>query len=292
MEKENVNKFDLELGPSVILEQVGGGSHLKVQIIPTVEIRCETQTEEEIHEQVQAELKAKQIAMTKFPAWVVLSYVRKIRDLDCFESVREMMITGVPLIEIARQVQMMGELPGIKVDTLRMYLEHYKATIPTWMMAARQQPKQYLELKQKADEGIDCLKEMQRLYNWIKERIEIGMNQERKFALLTSGMDRNFIVASQILQQIDEMKSKLGISDDQARVGLPKHMSDQVEWSRIYSRESVQVVMNSPEKRSRVVQAAERLLDMYATKLSSEQIDKIKAAREVQEVPPDIQVEP
>jgi hypothetical protein len=253
------------------------------QILISVGIKTESRTEDELREEeldkVEAEANARHVAMTKFPSWVKLSYVRKVRDMVAFETIREMILSGMPMVEVGRQVHMLGEMPNIKLATVVTYLDHYRATIPTWMMAARQQPKQYLELKQKAEEGIDCLKEMSRLYNWIKERLEIGMAQERRFGILTSGMDRNFVVAAQLLQQIDEMKSKLGISDDQARVALPKHMSDQVEWNRIYSRESVQRVMTNPEQRSRVVQAAERLLDLWANKLTSEQLDKLKKSR-------------
>lgn len=286
MENEEKNIFDLKMEPSVIISKMEISTNFQIELSPTLEIQCETKTEEEIADEILGKAQAQHMAMTKFPSWVQLSYVRKIRDLGCFESIREMILSGVPLVEVARQIQSLGEMNTIKLDTLRMYLEHYKATIPTWMMAARQQPKQYLELKQKADEGVDCLKEMTRLYGWMKERLEIGMAQERRFGLLTNGMDRNFVVASQLLQLIDEVKGKLGLSDDQARVALPKHLADQVEWNRIYSRESVQQVMSSPEKRSRVVQAAERLLDLWATKLSADQIDKMKQAKEPEVLPP------
>lgn len=289
MENQNLNTELLPDAGTPCDDQV---LDYRVSLDIGVILRCQARTEDEIEKEaddaqahMDAKIKAKQLALTQFPKWVELSYVRKIKELDCFESVREMLMSGVTVIEVARHIHSLNEMNQVKLETLKLYLDHYKATIPAWMLAARQQPKQYLELKKKADEGIDCLKEMQTLYVMMKDRLEMGVKQERNFGILTSGMDRNFVVAINIIKEIDELKSRLGISDDQARVALPKHMSDQVEWNRVYSRESVQEVMNSPEKRSRVVQAAERLLDLYANKLSAQQIDQLKKVKDAEVLP-------
>lgn len=254
------------------------GMSVNIGVTLSVEIVDEQdRVDQEIGEQAEQVLE-QSLAVTKFPSWVRMSYVNRIRNLNCFETVREMILSGTPIIEVAKQIHSLGEAKSLTLESLRLYLDHFKATLPAWIMAMRQQPKQFLEIKRKADSTVDVLQELNRLYLWTKERLEIGMSQERRFQLLTNGMDKNFAIASRLLDQISEVKERLGVTEDQTNAAMPKKLTDQVDWNRIYARESVQKVMSNPEQRSRVVQVAERLFDMYSSKLSPEQMDKKEKA--------------
>lgn len=259
--------------------------NVMVEVSPTVNIEPIISDIEEVIERELAD--SEKIAITKFPPWVSMRLVRRIRQLNCFETVREMVMSGVPSVEVARHIHSVGELLTAKVDTVRQYIEHFKVTIPSWQLAARQQPKQYLDLKQKADAAIDVLSKLTKMYNIMEDRIEIGVAQEKRFQLLTSGMERNIVVAVNILAQIQELKERLGVTDDQAKSALPKHLADQVDWSKIYARESVSRVMSNPEARTRVLQAAERLIDLYAVKLDEKDLKRAEHDNQVRQMSED-----
>lgn len=214
-------------------------------------------------------------SLTKFPSWVKNGHLNQVKNLKCFELVREMLITGVSSIEVAKKIQGLGELTHCKLESIRQYLEHYKATIPTWLLASRQQPKDYLQLQAQTKETLDVMEKLVSLYKRIDERIEIGMKQERKFGLLTNGLEKNFLIASKLLEQIEALKEKLGVADHQAREALPQGMlTPQVDWNRVYSKQSVVEVMNHPEKRTRIIGVAERLLELYGSKLEPRDLPK------------------
>ena len=227
------------------------------------------------------EAKANDVPVTQFPGWVRPDYVRQIRGLHCFEDVREMIILGVPVVEVARKVHSLGELKNLKINTLEMQLRHYKATIPKWLIAARQSenlPVQYLEVK-KASEAIEVFTELTSLYEMIKERLQIGMRVDRKFEIVTPHLEKTFMVAAGILDKIREMKERNWVAqEDQRVVNAP---TKSLDWSKIYSSGSVAKVMADPESRSRVIKVAERLMDLYGKNLTLEQIDRLQKAKEV-----------
>lgn len=212
-------------------------------------------------------------SVTQFPAWVKPYYVNRIRRLNCFELVREMLLCAHPSIEVARKIQELGELKTIQLDTARMYLEHYKATIPTWQFAARQKPKEYLQIKQKIEEQVNVAGELCELFHKMKKRIDIGMATDAKFGFVQANLEKNFVVAADLLMKIQLMREKMGFGHE--KTNLPDSHSDTIDWRKIYGRQSVANVMRDPDARARVVGVAERLFSLYATRLSPEQLHQM-----------------
>lgn len=217
-----------------------------------------------IDERIQA------LPANKYPQWVEESKVQKIRRLDCFEQVREWLIEGLPAGEVARRLVDQGYFEDYSVQSVQQYVSHYRATIPPWAFISRRQPTQYLNAVKAADHGVDVLKEMADLIKLQKKRVEIGFQREQQFGLLSSGMEKNVAVAATLINQFAEMKERLGLSEHQIQQNLPPDVVKDVDWKHVYGRESVTKVLGNPESRARVVQVAERLLDMYANKLSRE----------------------
>lgn len=215
-----------------------------------------------IDERIQA------LPATKYPHWVQDSFVQKIRQLDCFEQVREWLIEGLPAGEVARRLVDQGYYSELSIITVQAYVTHYRATIPPWAFISRRHPTQYLNAVKAADHGIDVLKEMADLIRLQKKRVEIGFQREQQFGLLSSGMEKNVAVTATLISQFAEMKERLGLSEHQIQQNLPPDVVKDVDWKHVYGRESVAKVLGNPESRARVVQVAERLLDMYGDKLS------------------------
>lgn len=212
-------------------------------------------------------------AATQFPSWVVLSRVNRIRRLNCFELVREMILSGHATIEVARKVHELGEFKTKKLETVRSDLEHYKATIPSWEFAARQKPKQYLEMKHKIEEQINITQELCELYQMMKKRIAIGMATDAKFGFVQANLERNFVVAAALLAQIQTMRDRVGFGDMKGL--LPQSTADSIDWQRVYGRKSVTNVMKDPDARARVVGVAERLFSLYGKQITPEQIQDL-----------------
>jgi hypothetical protein len=255
---------------------------LVMQVEAEPSVGLEVEDGDPVNDAAERELEATE-AFTRFPKWVHQWKVNKIKGLKCFELVRDLLLSGVPVVEVARRVQQMGEMTAIKEASVGTYLEHYKATLPAFLMAARHQPKQYLEIQERAETVIDVLQKLSKLYAQIEKRIERGLANEEKFGVVLNSVDPCFHMAAALLDRIHKVKMAMGIGPGQERQALPKSLAQQVEWDKVYARESVATVMANPDSRARVLQVAERLIDLYGKNLSLQQIEQLRRVKEVTE---------
>lgn len=230
--------------------------------------------------------KDRAVAYHQIPKWVQPAFVRKIRNLNCFELVREWLLEGIAGPEVARRVhEQCGEALDMSRNYLNDCISHYRQTIPPWAFVARINPQKYLKTLRSADEGLDVVKEIQDLYKLQKKRVEIGFQREQQFGLLSSGMEKNMLVAAELIEKLVSLKEQLGLNVEQIPENLNPNIAKDVDWKRVYARESVSKVLENPESRSRVVQVAERLIDMYGPKLVDARVEAWKKADNVAEDP-------
>jgi len=215
----------------------------------------------------------------QYPEWVDDRYVNYTRALRCFELVREELLSGTPTIEVARHVQILNEWKDKKLGTVRVYLEHFKATLPKTQMLARMVPAQYVETKKKVDKSLDCLVALEELYGMMMDRIKIGMKREVAMEFLMNGMEKQFAGALDILSKIHEIKSDLrgnpiDISNDM------KGMTPAIDWTKVYSSPNVNEVMSDPEKRARLVRMVENLAKLSGKMTPEQHVKTLKSAED------------
>jgi hypothetical protein len=223
-----------------------------------------------------------------FPSWVSKSFVARIRALNCFETVRAMLIGGMPGVEVARHIQSLNELTDLKLESVRQMVEHFKATLPKGLMMARMNPNHYVETKKKVEAQVDLVAECKYLFDLQKKRIEILMKREEGIGFLLTGGEKNFSEARELLRQMADLTKMMGVTNAQAGEAMEQMAkSKDVNWSQLYSKPQMNEVMADPQSRARLVRFAENLATMYG-RMSPEQQQKVMEAaakREVKDVP-------
>jgi len=256
-------------------EAIQTGLRVGTGVSMTIEIYDIEQKLEREAEEAQARMAklVSQSPVNQYPSWVQIHKVNIIRNLSCYEEIREMLLRGIPTIEVARFIQVHGEMKFHKLDTVRQYLEHFKATIPKWHFKSYTLQKS-LEAEVARQKQVNVLDEMAWLIQQQRQRIELGMNAERNFGFLQSGMERNMLAQNAMLKDYLETSQKLGGEDrSQKRSSIPAP-----EWSVAYDdpknpvvKEDIASVMGNPESRTRVTRAIENILEL-TKKLSPEKL--------------------
>ena len=243
----------------------------------TVDGHCES----DISDSAAEKLLKKADSYVQYPTWVRKHYVRAVRDLQCFETVREMLLSGIPCVEVARQIQNLNEWQDRQLDTVRVYLEHYKATLPKSEMLARMVPHQYFETKAKVEERLDCLSALEEMHGWMRKRIQIGMRREESMDFLMNNMEKNFTVMLEIISKIHEIKKDLvgdqkQIADQLAKQGA----TSRIDWSKLYSSPNANEVMANPESRARLVRFSQTLSNVFGKLTPEQQRNVVEAAQQ------------
>jgi hypothetical protein len=234
---------------------------------------------------------AEVVKMNGWPYWVKPSFVNIIKNLGCFEQVREMLEKGVGLVKIANQIKAHGEMLDQAIGTIENYLTHYKATIPKHLIARKQL--KIPEAEQALRSSLDVRQKMIELYNRMEKRIEIGFNREQQMNFLMSGMEKQFEVAAKILKDIYNFDKEQGfgeygaIARDGERKSLP---SAPIDLDAVYSRTGINDTLQDPAKRQRIVSVVERLLDLGKKADDIGALDALDRAREDDDTDASLQI--
>lgn len=240
--------------------------------------------EEDISDSVAAQLLQKADGYVQYPAWVQKRYVEYVRSLNCFETVREMLLCGMPASEVARQIHHLNEWKDKGHNTIRVYVEHYKQTLPKTEMLARMVPRQYLETKAQVKERLDCLSALEELHGWMKKRIQIGMKREESMDFLMTNMERNFSVMLEIISRTHEIKKDLLGNEKQIETGIQNQTAiGRVDWNKIYDSPNADEVMNNPESRARLVRFSQTLSNVFGKLTPEQQKNVVEAAQQKSE---------
>jgi len=210
----------------------------------------------------------------KYPRWVSFWRVERIRSLKCFEVVREMLLSGIPPVEVARQVQILGEMTQISLDTVRVHMEHFRATLPKALMVARVNPAHYVASRKKVDATIDSIQVLSDLTEKMMKRIDIGMAREKAMNFLLPNMEKQFTVCMELACRIHEMKKNIGFNEQTLEVVDKAVAVSRVDWDKTYSKPGLNEVMSNPESRVRVIRFIEDMTGMFG-KMSKEQQERI-----------------
>lgn len=197
----------------------------------------------------------------KYPGWVKEHNVKAVRELKCFEAVREMLLNGMPVVEVVRQVQLLNEWKTRTPESARVTLEHYKATLPKVEMMARMVPAAYVEVKKRVDKTVDYMGVLDRMVGIMEKRIEIAFEREKAMQFLMPNVEKQFAVMIELVGRIHEIKKDLGVIEmEKAPPALPPTATD---WSKMYVTPTVNDQMADPQTRARLARFTETITKMY-----------------------------
>ena len=147
---------------------------------------------------------------------------KRIRALLCFKDMYDRMLAGWSLDQLVRFVQVDNkEATDIKADSLLQQLKHFKSEIPPGeflsampppdIVQQRMRPMHEKAMKQ-LEEGLDELKEIQKLYFQQLERIEIDTAVEKRQKKLIPSMTQEVRIAKELLMESAKLKMDLGLN--------------------------------------------------------------------------------
>jgi hypothetical protein len=199
----------------------------------------------------------------------------KVKRLRCYEEVYSMILDGFPMSEVARVIQEdRKEYTDITRGSLITVLNDFRASIPKTELISRRMPKVMIDAKERVAEGLDELKEMEKLFLLQMDRIGIDAATEKKIRKLMPSMTQEIRTAREILANYADLKMDLGLAT--------RHMGKlQVDGNFVagvagrYGSEAVEKVLADPESRRKVLGAAQRLLQLSAD--PSQQIIDVEA---------------
>lgn len=184
---------------------------------------------------------------------------QKLRSLRCFQEVYERLLAGWGAPELARFIQEdRTEYGHASRISLVQVLQRFRNTIPPAQFAAQRMPGEIHKAVEEVDEGIDALKELEKLYKIQMERINLDLANERQIKTTLPKMTQEMRVAKEILGGITDLRMDLGLN--QRHLGESSvAVTVQVDVAK-YGKESVQRVMADPEKRRKVFNMFERIV--------------------------------
>ena len=194
---------------------------------------------------------------------------KALRDLECFEAVRDRMLAGWTISQLVHFVhEEMEEGKDIAPTALFQMLDGYRKTIPPADFVSQQPPGDIVQQRmskvhqsaiKKLKEGLNELDELQNLYETQMERIRIDLEAERTNGKLFPSMSQEVRIAKELLESSSRLKHELGLTkkhlghlDVEARFVQDAHTK--------FGNDSVKRVLENPESRRRVLGLAERFL--------------------------------
>jgi hypothetical protein len=184
----------------------------------------------------------------------------KLKALRCFRDAHARLVDGWPLSELARWIQDdQKEYTDIGRDSLIALLHKYRATVPAVEFAKKHAPnKAVIEKIKEAEEGLDELAEMQRLYKMQLERVEIDRTIEKNIKKLLPAMGQEIRTAKEILQAYADLKMDLGLVDRNLGTTRTENITATVDFTS--GNPAVQKVLENPESRRKLTAIAARFL--------------------------------
>lgn len=137
----------------------------------------------------------------------------RIQALKCFPKVREMLLEGMPVPEVARFVQTeAGEYQSISEASLVRTLHRFKATIPAGDFLAARLPRKHVEAVEQVKAGLDELAASEDLYALQLARIHKLYAVEQTMPnILFPGLTQEIRTAAELLRDRVALKKAMGL---------------------------------------------------------------------------------
>lgn len=230
-------------------------------------------------------------SLIAWPKWVITSYVNAVKNLRCFETVRSMMVNGVPLVEISRQIIALGEGNGRSPETLRTILEHYKATLPKGELVSRVQPQAYVNAKKKFDQESNELSDFLEIKEIAIKRMKKFSERELALGFPIPNGDKAVELALKCVQAVALYKERIGLTklDGDSDGGS----INRYDFDSMYQKSGMNETLKDPASRLRIVRFIEQTVGIYGSMSPEKQqsilalkakieADKVKAKQDIE----------
>jgi hypothetical protein len=202
---------------------------------------------------------------------------KRIKTLKCYQEVYDRILEGWPPSNIAAFIQdIRHEATDLTREGMISAIVDFRASLPPAELIKKRLTKTYTDAAQEVEEGIDEIKELEKLYKLQMRRITIDAETEKKINKLLPTTGQEVRIAREILSTYADLKMDLGLSkrhlgqmDIDARVAADVAV-------RYTNKAEVQQVLNDPQSRKKVLNLVERLVSKSASSLVQE--DKEPAA--------------
>lgn len=197
---------------------------------------------------------------------------KRIRNCKCYQDMKDRMLAGWPLDQLVKFIQVdSGELKDLKPASLVTMLRDFRDSIPKTEFVSLTPPSDLVEQRMRpyheaainaVSEGIDELKELEKLYKRQIERIEIDTEVEKRQKKLIPSMTQEIRVAKELLDASAKLKMDLGMN--KRHLGLMETEARLIQdVGGKYGNEAVIEALEDSQTRQRlagVVANMERLL--------------------------------
>lgn len=210
-------------------------------------------------------------SLVKYPKWVRPGVIRAIKNLNCFEHVRKMVVDGLPASEIARKIQGFGEMKHVSLHTLCTYVDEYRATVPKGEVLKNLRPEMYDRVVKPLEKTVDTIADLTKLKNWMFDRLEMAVNREKTFGMLLPNTEKSFTVAMELVEKIHDIQEKhLARKDDVPQ--LPGRSN--VDFDKVYNQQGLNQTLQDPGSRMRIARFINSMFE-YTGKLNDEEKQKV-----------------
>jgi len=202
------------------------------------------------------------------PVSRVADKFEKLRSLSCFTEVHEMLITGWPLAEVAKFIQKQhGEYTDIEEIALIFVLQQYRKSLPPAALLSQTLVPTFAKAAESVRQGLNVLDELTALYQIQMKRIGIDHENEKHIKKLIPTMTQEIREARSILESMQKLKLDLGL--DERHLGTIQ-LAGVADVSARYGKPSVAKVLADPNATRRLVDLADKLLQVSATRSALE----------------------
>lgn len=139
----------------------------------------------------------------------------RLRTLDCFQKIREMMLEGQSLADIAAFIQdEQGEYSDVGRASLIRTLHRYRQSVPPGELVAARLPKKHAEALKEVAKGVDELAELRVIYDMQMERVKKILPVEAKMQnVLFPNLSGEMRVLLEILREVTAVKKARGLHE-------------------------------------------------------------------------------
>ena len=200
------------------------------------------------------------------PRWVNDYKVKAVKNLPIFPLIHEWMISGLPLVEIARMVQDHGVWADKSLDLVQRDLGHYRATIPPAAILNKLQPQVVSHAKKQIKGALHYMEKFEQIMDdafshVVKNRAYMETLDVIGDDGLAKPMERYVI----FLEKYVKLLKDSGLVPNES---AQEPQSNAIDMDKVYGKPGMKTVFEDPRSRTKILGAVERLADLVQYKKS------------------------
>lgn len=214
----------------------------------------------------------------------------RIRNLKCYPEMYSRILDGWPLPEVAKFIQeVKKESLDVTQGGLVAALTDFRKTIPPAQLTQKRMPKAFMDAAEEVSEGLDELKEMEKLYKLQMARVQIDFAHEKGIKKLMPTMGQEVRIAREVLASYADLKMSLGLSKRHlGKMEVDARVLTDVAVRYETAAPDVKQVMENPQSRQKILGLVEKLLTKSTAKVVGDLSETTVASPDIIDVEPEV----